>query len=374
MKTQTKSRLLVALAALILVPIFFVPVWTIGLVAPQYPDGMGMYIGVSEVWGHDEHDIQNINILNHYIGMQPIEPEAIPELDIFPPVLVGIIVLGLAAAAIGRRWALTGWLALFVGLAIAGLVDFYLWMIDYGHNLDPMAAIKVPGMTYTPPLIGSKELLNITASSWPHIGSFFLAASMALGAWAVFLAWRRPKATTASSTPLRMSAAAVVLVAALPLAACGGPEARQATPATEIVTPEGHMVYGESEDPYCGGLVERIRWGGEIETTQGERLRFRSVECLAAHLAEGRTPAAEVAAVRVVDFPHGTQLLPAEEAHFLLTPNLASPANRGHNVMAIGTEKLAVSLQEGYSGRLMAWDEVLELAAASGPSTLTAQR
>ena len=59
------------------------------------------------------------------------------------------------------------WIILFVLFAIAGLVDFYLWGYDYGHNLSDDAAIKVPGMTYQPPLIGTKQLLNITASSWP---------------------------------------------------------------------------------------------------------------------------------------------------------------------------------------------------------------
>jgi hypothetical protein len=52
----------------------------------------------------------------------------------------------------------------------AGLIDFYLWEYDYGHNLDPRAAIKIPGAAFQPPLIGYKQLLNFRAVSLPHIG------------------------------------------------------------------------------------------------------------------------------------------------------------------------------------------------------------
>jgi copper chaperone NosL len=63
-------------------------------------------------------------------------------------------------------------MAVFLVSAIAGLVDFYRWEYSYGHNLDPGAAIKVPGMTYQPPLIGSTKLLNFTAHSWPGPGGW----------------------------------------------------------------------------------------------------------------------------------------------------------------------------------------------------------
>jgi copper chaperone NosL len=374
MKLSLKQRLVVALAAVILLPVFIAPLWTIRLVAPQYPEGMGMYIGVSEVRGHDEHDIQNINILNHYIGMKPIEPEGIPELDIFPPILAAIIVIGLIAAAVGRRWLVTGWVVGFFGLAVAGIIDFYLWMIDYGHNLDPMAAIKIPGMTYTPPLIGSKQLLNITASSYPHIGTLFLTVSLGLGAWVVYNSFRRrtgghvplaegetvvrPRPSVPAGVPV-----AGVLAVALLLAGCVSPAADPASPAA--TSSDDRMVYGESADPYCGEVVQRVRWGGEIRTADGETLRFRSVECMAAYILEERTPAEDIVSIRAVDFPHGWQLIDVEEAQFLHTQNLASPARRKLNVLAIGTEKMAINLQEAYAGPLLGWDEVLHTVATA---------
>lgn len=181
----TRSRLILALSALLLGVAFFLPLWNISLVAPQYRDGLGMYIGVRDIWGHSEYDIQNINILNHYIGMRPIEPEAVPELKIMPWVLLGLLVAGMGAAALGRRRVGQGWLVALLLLGAVGVADFYRWNHDYGHNLSPDAPIKIPGMTYQPPLVGTKQLLNITASSWPSWGALVLGVAAVLAAWAV---------------------------------------------------------------------------------------------------------------------------------------------------------------------------------------------
>ena len=61
------------------------------------------------------------------------------------------------------------------------MVDFYRWNYDYGHDLDPSAAIKVPGMAYQPPIFGYKQLLNFGAYSIPDIGGWlFIAAGLFL--------------------------------------------------------------------------------------------------------------------------------------------------------------------------------------------------
>jgi hypothetical protein len=188
-----RTRALVALAALLLVPAFVLPIWTISLEAPQYPEGIGMEIMVNTIRGQSEWDLQNINGLNHYIGMKEIHPDSIRELDIMPWVLAGLTVFGLLAAALGRKRVVQAWIVVFVLLALAGLVDFWLWGYDYGHNLNPNAAIKVPGMAYQPPVIGSKQLLNFTAHSWPGAGGMLAFASLALAMLALwFDGPRRP--------------------------------------------------------------------------------------------------------------------------------------------------------------------------------------
>lgn len=189
-----RLRLLVFLASLSLVGLFFLPLWSVRLTAPQYPEGLGMSIRINTVQGATENDLNNINNLNHYIGMKRIEPGAIPELRYMPWIVVGIVAIGLLTMAVRRRWLLYLWTSVFLGTAVAGLFDFWRWEYDYGHNLDnEHAVLKIPGMTYQPPLIGGKQLLNFHASSWPAAGGLLAGLAMVLALLAVWFAWREHK-------------------------------------------------------------------------------------------------------------------------------------------------------------------------------------
>lgn len=175
------SRLLFAIAAVLLSGMFALPIWSIGLLAPQYPEGLGMVIRLSTVEGAKEHDLANINELNHYIGMKLIDPAAIPELRFMPWIVGALVVLALLVAVTGKRRLGWGWIAGVTAFAIVGLADFWRWTYDYGHNLDhEHAIIKVPGMVYQPPIIGSKQILNFTATSWPAIGTWCAALAVVL--------------------------------------------------------------------------------------------------------------------------------------------------------------------------------------------------
>jgi hypothetical protein len=178
----------------------FTPLWNIHLLAPQYPEGIGMRIRAHRIEGAKEHDIENINGLNHYIGMKRIEPAAIPELRYMPWIIAGLAVAGVLTSLVGHRRVLYAWLAAFGMLGALGLYDFWRWMYDYGHNLDmEHAIIIVPGMTYQPPLIGSKQLLNFTATSWPAVGGWFAAIAFTLGAVAVLLSFRARRPTLSAA-------------------------------------------------------------------------------------------------------------------------------------------------------------------------------
>ena len=205
------ARLMLAVASLLLVAAFLLPLWRITLQAPQYPEGLGLEIHVNTVTGVKPQDLQNINGLNHYIGMKAIEPDAIPELRFMPMALGALIVTGLLVAAIGRRGLARAWVALFLIGSLAGLADFWYWQYDYGHNLDvENAPIKVPGMTYQPPLFGTKKLLNFTATSWPGFGGWAAFASLALAMVAV-RPERRGTSAQATSDPREARASGVAL-------------------------------------------------------------------------------------------------------------------------------------------------------------------
>jgi copper chaperone NosL len=194
-----RPRVLLALASVLLLLALPLPLWRVRLIAPQYPEGLGMEIYARTVRGATEHDLGNINELNHYIGMRAIEPEAIADFRVIPWAIVGIAAFGVLAAIIGKRPVAIAWLVAFAGVAVVGLWDFWHWEYMYGHDLDMVhAIIKVPGMSYQPPLIGAKQLLNFTATSWPAAGTLLVGMSFAIGAVAVFLP-RRSRTTRAAA-------------------------------------------------------------------------------------------------------------------------------------------------------------------------------
>jgi copper chaperone NosL len=167
------SRLILALASLIMITVYFVPLWEILMWAPQYPEGLQMYIWIDKLSG----DVDIINGLNHYIGMKHIKVEMFPEFKIIPGLIGGVIAFGLLASLSGRKFMLWSFFAILILTGITGMVDFYLWGYDYGHNLDPTAPINIPGMSYQPPLFGTKILLNFVAYSGPATGGYIMLAT-----------------------------------------------------------------------------------------------------------------------------------------------------------------------------------------------------
>jgi copper chaperone NosL len=180
------TRIIITLAALSLGSTFFLPLWEIQLWAPQYPEGLNMKIWLNRISG----DFDIINGINHYIGMRSIKAEMFPEFKFMRPLVGALLVLGLLPALTGRR----RWLLVFAGILCVcgalGMLDYYSWGQDYGHNLNPKAAISVPGMSYEPPLIGYKSILNFVAYSGPDYGSWvFIAVGLIAVGLTVWEQW-----------------------------------------------------------------------------------------------------------------------------------------------------------------------------------------
>lgn len=181
------SRALVIIACTLLATAFVFPLWQIHLFAPQYPEGLTMNIWLWKLSG----ELQSLNLLNHYVGMKPIVAEGIPELRYFPVALGALIILGIASALARHREILMAWCTLLLVSQAAALLDFYAWEYRYGHDLNPDAPIKMSGMSYQPPLIGSKELLNITAYSYPDIAGVAIALAAAISVYVIIREYRR---------------------------------------------------------------------------------------------------------------------------------------------------------------------------------------
>lgn len=167
------SKGLLVLAGILLVVSLFNPIWRIELDAPQYPEGLMLQLHANKIGG----DVDIINGLNHYIGMATLHTENFFEFTVLPYVFGTFAFISLILVFINNRKAVFGFLITFVLFVILAGVDFYRWNYEYGHNLDPNAAIKVPGMAYQPPLIGYKQLLNFGAYSIPDIGGWMLTCA-----------------------------------------------------------------------------------------------------------------------------------------------------------------------------------------------------
>lgn len=192
------ARWLLLVLVLPLVASYFHPMWTIRMEAPQYPDGLVVEIYSHKLEaGNEGHDIQEINTLNHYIGMRPITREELRDLDWMPFAIGALILMALRVAAIGDVRSLID-LAV-ANLYVAGVAfgRFVHTLYGFGHDLDPRAPVTIE--PFTPAIIGSKQVANFLTHSLPAAGGWMLVAFTA-GVWVILLAhlvsgWRRASAS-----------------------------------------------------------------------------------------------------------------------------------------------------------------------------------
>lgn len=173
-----KSKIFFLFSVIILVGLFFFPVWKISLTVPQYPKEIFIRIWISKIENGSKKALEIMNVLNHNIGMKEIDPGAIPELGYFPSVLAILILSGLAIGFMKRKSIRILYLSVTLILMMLALYDFYLWEYEYGHNLAPDAPIQFERGSFQPPLIGQKNISNFIVSSMPLIGVVFPMVSL----------------------------------------------------------------------------------------------------------------------------------------------------------------------------------------------------
>ncbi len=330
----SRARWMVAVAAVLMCTAYVLPLWRVDLIAPQYPEGLGMFIEIDGVRGLKPQDLNSINNLNHYIGMKAIVPEAIPELKYMPWILGVLIAGGLAVAAWGRRVPLYVWGGVLALTLTAGLYDYWRWGYDYGHDLDEeVAIIKVEGMTYQPPLIGSKKLLNFRATSWPSGGGIAISLAAVLVALAILDSRKR-----------RGLAAALLLGAVASGCAPAGPRP---------------IALGQDQCHYCKMEITDARYGAQVVMRTGRVQVFDSVECLAAFV--GSAPAESIASVWVADVAAPATFVRAEQAGYLLDGVLRGPMGRA---VSFATPAAAAAEGARTGGVTVSWRALVADSAA----------
>lgn len=304
------------LAGLCIISAVFLPVWRIELDAPQYPEGLALQIYSNRLAG----DVEIINGLNHYIGMKTLHAEEFVEFKVLP-YIIGFF--GLWAIVTGlffrTRRSVLIYLVTFAAFGILAMYDFWRWEYEYGHNLNPTAAIQVPGMAYQPPLIGFKQLLNFGAFSIPAIGGWLMLAGGLL-AGLVYV-------TEAGLLGRFFKKRSAALLLMLPLVA------------TLSCKPDGPEPIALNKDncAFCKMDISDGHFAAELITKKGRIFKFDDLSCLLKYKVENSDM--EVLSCYVNYYPGNNVLIPAETAHYIQGGTLRSPM--AGNIAAFKTEEEA---------------------------------
>jgi len=333
-------RTMVIICGLALFGVLFLPVWRIELAAPQYPEGLMLLIYAHKLGGN----VDIINGLNHYIGMKTLHTEDFIEFKVLPYIIGVLAALILITGFINRKKIFYAMVVLFIASAVLTMADFWKWEYNYGHDLNPEAAIKVPGMAYQPPLIGYKQLLNFSAYSIPASGGWiFISVGVILTACAIY-GLIRSKQKNMSAEKYRLNnihtAWLIVIFSGL-LFSCNS----QTQP----------IQFGKDNCDFCRMTISDERFGAEIVTSKGKAYKFDDLYCLAGFLKDGKVDTTK-SSYYLVDFT-SHELQPASGMFILKSDALRSPMHG--NMAAFTTKEHLTNARKQFNGDMLTWSDAL---------------
>lgn len=332
-KVANSTRLLLAVCGVSLFFVLFTPIWRIDLTAPQYPEGLYLLIYADKLAGN----VDIINGLNHYIGMKTLHTDDFIEFKVLPLIITFFALLFIAAAIFARRRLMNICFGMFVCFGVLAMIDFWRWEYDYGHNLDPNAAIIVPGMAYQPPLIGFKQLLNFGAYSIPDIGGWIFIGVGAILLALVIKEWKAKKSSTGHKKK-----GLAVLVGMTIFSACS-------------TSPEP-IIVGKDNCSFCKMTISDERFGAEIITQKSKIYKFDDPHCVSSFINENRVKREDIASVYFVNFNKPHNLIEAEKAHFLQSPSFRSPMNG--NIAAFTHRDTLEKAVLSHYGNITTWEDM----------------
>ncbi len=327
------SKVLLLISGVSLIISIFVPIWRIELDAPQYPEGLKLLIYANHLGGN----VDIINGLNHYIGMKTLHAEEFIEFTVLPYIIGFYALLCFVAALLGRKKFVYTLLGLFILFGIIAMADFWRWEYDYGHNLNPEAAIIVPGMAYQPPLIGFKQLLNFGAYSVPDIGGWLFILSGILMVLSTLKEMNVMKRFTKTKTAL----ASLSLLLIFMSCSSDAPVA---------------IKLNKDNCDFCKMTIANGHMAAEIKTTKGRAYKFDDISCLFNYIKEHND--LKVCAYYVNDFLGDNQLIDAEKAFFIQGDKIASPM--GGHIAAFQHREVAIPYLKKYDAAETTWVSLLK--------------
>jgi copper chaperone NosL len=321
------------LSGVLLIATIFVPIWSISLDAPQYPEGLELKLHANKISG----DVDVINGLNHYIGMKTLHTENFFEFTVLPYILSGFAAFFLILVFMNKKKGVLIAFVAFMLFAVLSAIDFYRWNYDYGHNLDPTAAIQVPGMAYQPPMLGFKQLLNFGAYSFPDTGGWLLF----LTALILFVAVAYEYKHRIFKRKNKMTQTSMVLFA-LMLVACGPKKMEP-------------IALNKDQCDFCKMSIADGKYGAELITEKGRIYKFDDLHCMIGFKNENSTN--KVQNFFIHNYTRNNQLIPAETAFYIQGGELVSPMNG--NIAAFATELEADQYAKKMKAQKISWASIV---------------
>lgn len=330
-------RIVILLCGVALFFVLITPIWRIDLDAPQYPEGLALQIHANGIKG----DVEIINGLNHYIGMKTLHNEDFLEFKVLPYIITFFAVAFLLAAFLNKRKIFNLVFILFVAFGIVAMYDFWRWEYNYGHNLNPNAAIVVPGMAYQPPLIGFKQLLNFGAYSFPDIGGWIFIAVGALALFCFISLWSNKKKQNLFNVN---TALLIVVSSMITLSSCS--------------TKPEPIKSGTDNCYFCKMTITDAKFAAEIVTTKGKVFKFDDIHCLQSFTKAKTVDKKEIGAIYFSDYNNGSNLINAQQSFLLKSEQLKTPMNG--NIAAFGNIDSFKKYQQQFSGVELNKEEILQ--------------
>ncbi len=334
-KMTTISRTLVFITSLLLLISIFVPLWRIDLDAPQYPEGLNLMIYTYKLGGN----VDIINGLNHYIGMKTLHAEDFIEFTVLPYIIGFFALFSLLTGIFSRKKILYFLLTAFAIFGILAMFDFWRWEFDYGHNLDPNAAIIVPGMAYQPPLIGFKQLLNFGAFSIPSYGGWLFIASGVLLLVAVLIetkVFQKFKKSKPITT-------ALFIVLSITFISCNN------------TSPQPVKLNVDNCD-YCKMTIADGKFATELITQKGRIYKFDDLSCMIGFSKENKN--IQNPLYFISDFSGEHTFININNAHLVKSEEFRSPM--GGNIAAFENFDNLKNVIKDMNTVRVVWDDLLK--------------
>ena len=325
--------ILLVLAGIVMSGCIFFPLWKIELYAPQYPEGLVLLIHADTLGGN----VDIINGLNHYIGMQELDSNNFPEFTVLP-YLIGFwsIVMLIVGITGNKKW-LNILMFAFIAFSLVAMADFYRWNYNYGHHLNPDAAIKVPGMSYQPPLIGYKQLLNFGAYAMPASGGWCYIVAGVL----IFIAFMMENKILKFFSKKRKTAPVTSVLLLFMFLSCTGQQPRA-------------VRLNEDACAYCKMTINDQRFTTQVISKKGRQYLFDDISCMMLFRKDHTEISFEQ--YYAADFCAPHDYVAVEMLTFMASDSLRSPM--GGNIAGFTKADSAKYYQQKFTATQLQWADI----------------